>query len=100
MSRNQRTPHIPFPKGWTKHVRSAVLHVISLAQYAAVYTHGWAADSTNTRVRLKAELDRANQELLLLREESRIKDTRLSPACSSRFSLGAAVDYPERHRCA
>ncbi len=61
MSRNQKTPHIPLPKGWTTHVRSAVLHILSLAQYAAVYTRSWAADSTNTRVRLKAELDRATR---------------------------------------
>ena len=74
MSPNQQTPKIPLPKGWKKQVRSAVLHVLSLAQYAAVYTRGWTADSVNTRVRLRAELDRANQELLLLREEIRIKD--------------------------
>ena len=95
MSRNQKTPHIPLPKGWTKHVRSAVLHVLSLAQYAAVYTRGWAADSTNTRVRLKAELDRANQELLLLREESRIKDTRLA-----RIDPHRRPHYPPTERMA
>ena len=78
MSKSQQTPKIPLPKGWKKPVQSAVLHVLSLAQYAAVYTRGWAADSTNARVRLKAELDRANQELLLLREEIRIKDARLA----------------------
>jgi putative transposase len=54
------------------------LHVISLAQYAAAYTRSWAADRTNTRVRLKAEWDRADHELLLLREEIRIKDARLA----------------------
>ena len=78
MSKSQQTPKIPLPKGWKKPVQSAVLHVLFLAQYAAVYTRGWAADSTNARVRLKAELDRANQELLLLREEIRIKDARLA----------------------
>ena len=35
MSTSQQTPKIPLPKGWTKQVRSAVLHVLSLAQYAA-----------------------------------------------------------------
>jgi hypothetical protein len=50
MSKNQQTPKIQLPKGWKKPVRSAVLHVLSLAQYAAVYTRGWAADSTNTHV--------------------------------------------------
>ena len=30
-----------------------MLHVISLAQFAAAYTRGWAADSPNARIRLK-----------------------------------------------
>ncbi len=46
-----------------------MLHIVSLARYAAVYTRSWAADSTNQRVRLKAENDRAQQELALLRED-------------------------------
>jgi putative transposase len=78
MSTNQETPKIPLPRGWNQHVRSAVLHVISLAQYATVYTRSWAADSTNSRVRLKAELDREDQEITLLREEMRIKDARIT----------------------
>ena len=47
-----KPPRIPLPKGWIKHVRSAVLHVISLAQYAAVYSRSWAVDSMDSRVRL------------------------------------------------
>ena len=78
MSTSQQTPTISLPKGWQQQVRGAVLHVISLAQYAAVYTRSWAADSTNARVRLTAERDRAHQELLLLREEIRIEDARLA----------------------
>ena len=54
-----------------------MLHVVSLAQYATVYTRSWAADSTNQRVRLKAEKDRAEQEPAMLREEIRIKDSRI-----------------------
>ena len=34
MSKSQETPKIPLPKGWKKQVRSAVLHVLSLAQHA------------------------------------------------------------------
>jgi hypothetical protein len=30
----KKAPRIPLPKAWTKHVRSAMLHVISLAQFA------------------------------------------------------------------
>jgi transposase len=78
MSTRQQVPTIPLPKGWQQQVRGAVLQVISLAQYAAAYTRSWAADSSNARVRLTAERDRANQELLLLREEIRIKDARLA----------------------
>lgn len=42
MSKNQETPKIPLPKGWKKQVRSAVLHGLSLAQYAVAYTRSWA----------------------------------------------------------
>ena len=73
----KKTPTIPMPKGWQRHVRSAVLHVISLAQYATVYTRSWAVNSMNGRVRLKAERDRLLQELALEREASRIKDARM-----------------------
>ena len=71
-------PTIPLPKSWTKHVRTAMLHVISLAQYATAYTRSWAADSRNGRIRIKAENDRAQQKILLLREEMRIKDARMA----------------------
>ena len=57
-------PRIRLPKSWKPSVRSAMLHVVSLAQYAAIYTRSWAADGTNQRVRLKAENDRAQQELI------------------------------------
>jgi transposase InsO family protein len=50
------------------------LHVVSLAQYAAVYTRSWAADSRNARVRLKAKNGQLQQEVALLRAEIRIKD--------------------------
>ena len=73
-----KSPTIPLPKSWTKHVRTAMLHVISLAQYATAYTRSWAADSTNARVRIKAEYDRAQQEILLLRAQMRIKDVRMA----------------------
>ena len=74
----KKPPTIPLPKSWTKHVRTAMLHVISLAQYATAYTRSWATDSTNGRIRIKAEYDRAQQEILLLREEIRIKDARMA----------------------
>ena len=71
----QTEPRIPLPKSWNKHVRSSLLHVISLAQFAVAYTRGWAANSINPRLREKSELTAI---VALLREEIRIKDTRMA----------------------
>ena len=77
-------PQIPLPKGWQGCVKSAVVHVISLAHYAIVYARAWAADSINARVRLAAENDQLHQECALLREELRIKDTRIAQIAPQR----------------
>lgn len=74
----KKQPEIPLPKGWHRYVRSAMLHVISLAQYATVYTRSWAIESLNGRVRLKAEKDQMLQELSWEREASRIRDARMA----------------------
>ena len=73
----------PLPRSWPSKARSAMLHVVSLAQYAVISTRSWAADSSNARVRLKAENHRLQQEVALLRSEILLKDARmksLSPA--------------------
>ena len=54
-----------------------MLHVISLAQFSMSYTRGWAADSVNPHLRLKARVDQLEQAVALLREEIRIKDARM-----------------------
>jgi len=68
---------IPLPTGWPRRVRSAVVHTISLAQTSLTHARSVAANSINARIRLKAEVDRLRQEILLLREELRIKDSRM-----------------------
>ncbi|MEQ8791196.1 MAG: hypothetical protein RIC55_33345 [Pirellulaceae bacterium] len=55
-----------------------MLHVISLAQFATAYTRGWAANCGIERIRLRAERDRAWEEVARLREASRIKDARMA----------------------
>jgi len=73
-----KNPHrIALPKSWNQHIRVAILHVVALARYATAYTRGWASNSLNGRVRLKAENDRLLQEIALLRKEIRIKDARM-----------------------
>jgi len=74
----KRPPSIPLPRGWSRSVKGGILHVISLARYAIAYTRGWAANSVNTRMRLKAENDQLCQEASLLREEIRTKDARMA----------------------
>ena len=74
----QQNPHrIPLPRGWPRRVKSAVLHVISLAQYATAYTRSWAVISKVARVRLKTENERLQQHVAMLKEEIRIKDARM-----------------------
>jgi putative transposase len=55
-----------------------MLHVVSLAKYAAVYTRSWAADCPRARVRLRIERDQHQEDNALLREELRIKDARMA----------------------
>jgi hypothetical protein len=47
------SPRISLPKWWPTRVKSAMLHVISLAQFSMAYSRGWAADSVTPRLRLK-----------------------------------------------
>ncbi len=75
---------IHLPKGWQDCVKSAVLHAIALAHYAIVYARAWAADSINARVRLAAETDRLHEACALLREELRIKDSRITQIARQR----------------
>jgi hypothetical protein len=85
-------PKVPLPMHWKKHVKSAILHVISLAQYATAYTRSWATDSRNARVRLTAVKDRLEQERALLREEIRIKDARMARLPAHRRPQYTAVE--------
>lgn len=61
------------PRGWTKHVKSALLHAISLASMALT-----VARARRTRHGIHAELERAINEIALLKEGLEIKDSRLS----------------------
>jgi hypothetical protein len=67
----------PTSKGWPSHVKSGVLHIISLAHFSITHARGWAAKSVNASVRISAENDRLQQDIALLREELRIKEARM-----------------------
>ncbi len=78
MHAKRRRPRIPLPKSWPRHVKSAVLHTISLAHYVIVRARGRAAGSTGSQDRLLAENERLSEECALLHEEIRIKDLRMA----------------------
>jgi len=75
---DQSLPDIPVPSIWAKNVKSAVLHVISLAHYAIVAARDWAANSLNARARLSGDNGELKQEVQLLCEELRTKDARIA----------------------
>ncbi len=68
---------LPLPKGWPQRIRSAVIHVISLAHFSLTFARSVAANSINARIRLQAENSRLRQEIAILIEEARIKDSRM-----------------------
>jgi len=72
-------PRIPLPAQWPKHVKSGVLHAISLASVVLAHARG----ATASRKRLQTRLEQAETEIALLREELSIKDGRWkrSPSC-------------------
>jgi transposase-like protein len=86
---------IQLPKGWPRFVRCAVVYVISMAQASLTITRSWAANSYNARIRLKAENDRLRQDLALLTEELRIKDSR-----TERIPAQRRPHYPPVERLA
>ncbi len=71
-------PRLAIPNGWTASIKAAMLHVISLAQYAMAYTRSWAANSPNERIRLKGKVDERDQQNAALREIDRIKGARMA----------------------
>jgi transposase InsO family protein len=73
----QARPQIPLPKNWRGHVKSAVLHAISLAHFSIVHARGMATGHIRRCVRLMAQNKRLREECTLLREEIRIKDARM-----------------------
>ena len=56
---------IRLPRQWPEHVKSGILHAISLASVALTFARGRAT----SRRRLQVDLEQAKAEISLLREE-------------------------------
>ncbi len=70
-------PKLPLPRGWKRRVRSSVLHILALSHYTFAVLLARAANSKNRQVRLRAQIDRRDNEIVLLQEELRIKNARM-----------------------
>jgi len=55
-------------RGWKRHVRSSVVHILALSYYIFTAMLAKAALSKNRQVRLQAQIDRRNHEIALLQE--------------------------------
>jgi len=58
---------IPLPKNWPVHIKSSILHTISLARAAFTSVCGWAAKRADKIAHLQAELENAKSEIALLK---------------------------------
>ena len=90
-----RSASIPLPQGWSRHVRSAVVHAVSMANVAFIASRSRAEHQFDVRARLQADVDRLQREVLLLLEEIRIKDARMD-----RVSAQRRPHYPPIERLA
>jgi len=86
---------IPLPRNWSRQTKSALLHVIALANFAVVRLRGWCADSRLIRARLAAKVERLEAEGAMLKEELHIKDARLG-----RIPARERPHYPPTERLA
>ena len=50
MPENHGCSNLFLPNHWNRHVKSALIHVISLARLACVHTRAWAAGSLGPRI--------------------------------------------------
>ena len=69
---------LPLPKNWPQSVKTAVLHVISLAHAAVVQARRLVVSSPVARTRRLGDLDGLFEEISLLEEELRINDARMA----------------------
>ena len=92
MAARVQTPAIPLPKRWPRRVRSSVIHTIALAHTSLTQARSFTANSLNASIRLKTENERLRNEILLLREEGRIKDSRMEQVPAQRRPHYAPIE--------
>jgi transposase InsO family protein len=66
------------PSHWPEYAKTGIIHAIALAHFGLTHIRGWCENSRIERVKFKGQAERAEAEVLLLREEQRIKDARMA----------------------
>jgi len=79
----KNAPRIPLPKEWPSHVKTGILHVISIAQVALTAARA-RAKKRGIVARLRAKVDEQAGEISLLKEELELKDLRMARVKSRR----------------
>ncbi len=77
MSGRPLNPVLPLPRQWSRRVRTAVIHAISLAQFALTAARSKSRKDGRVRTRQDQQTERLRQEIHLLKEELRLKDVRM-----------------------
>ncbi len=73
----RKAPRIPLPERWPGHVKSGILHVISLAHVALTAARARASKRRGIVARLRAKVEEPAGEISLLKEEQSLKDLRM-----------------------
>jgi len=78
MGSPSRDPRIKLPEHRSRHIRSAIVHAVSMTTIAFTHALARVANDPDAQIRAEAEIDRLQREVDLLREEARIKDARMA----------------------
>lgn len=82
---------IPLPRHWPGRMHTAIIHAISLAQFALTAARARPEKKQASGSRRERDIERLHQEVHLLREELRLKDTRMKRMPGHRQGLWSLV---------
>jgi hypothetical protein len=73
----RKSPKIPLPENWPEHVKTGIIHVISLVQIALTVARA-RSKKRGAVARLQAKVEEQAGEISLLKEELSLRDLRMA----------------------